>query len=329
MLNQAAAGPRSEASLSPVAPRDAALSLRSLAALLLLAVMWGLSIPVTKLGLLTLPPLTLTALRFAIAVPLLLLFTVGRQRLPWRALPHVAALGVLGIGVGQVAQTFGVAGTSASVGTIISATIPVFIVFFAALRLKQPVSGRQKLGLLAAFAGIALVAFNGQQSSAVLQTSVGGAGLLLLSALAIAFYYVWSVELTQEYGTAAVAAWSTLFGFMALLPWAGWEMWLVPLHLTAQAIRAAAYLGLVVTVAGLFLWLHLLRTVPAGIAASVQYLQPVVGVAASSAMFDDQMGALFAVGVLLVLAGLALTMASRSKAVRWPARGRQPGRATG
>ena len=39
--------------------------------MLLLAVMWGLSIPVTKLGLLTLPPLTLTALRFAIAVPLL------------------------------------------------------------------------------------------------------------------------------------------------------------------------------------------------------------------------------------------------------------------
>jgi drug/metabolite transporter (DMT)-like permease len=291
--------------------------------------MWGLSIPVTKLGLLTLPPLTLTALRSAIAVPLLLLFTVGRQRLPGRALPRVAALGVLGIGVGQVAQTFGVAGTSASVGTIISATIPVFIVVFAALRLKQAVSGRQKLGLLAAFAGIALVAFDGQQSSAVLQTSGGGAGLLLLSALAIAFYYVWSVELTQEYGTAAVAAWSTLFGFMALLPWAGWEMWLVPLQITAQAIGAAAYLGLVVTVAGLFLWLHLLRTVPAGIAASVQYLQPVVGVAASSAMFGDQMGALFAVGVILVLAGLALTMASRSKAVRWPARGRQPGRATG
>ena len=61
--------------------------------------------------------------------------------------------------MGQVAQTFGVARTSASVGTIISATIPVFVVLFAALRLKQAVSGRQVLGLLAAFAGIALVAF--------------------------------------------------------------------------------------------------------------------------------------------------------------------------
>jgi drug/metabolite transporter (DMT)-like permease len=44
--------------------------------------MWGLSIPVTKLGLETLPPLTLTALRFAIAVPLLLPFFLGKVRLP-------------------------------------------------------------------------------------------------------------------------------------------------------------------------------------------------------------------------------------------------------
>ncbi|MBZ6077032.1 DMT family transporter [Microvirga puerhi] len=282
--------------------------------MLLLALMWGLSIPVTKFGLLSLPPLTLTALRFAIAVPLLLFFTIGKQRLPRRALPRVAALGVLGIGIGQIAQAFGVAGTSASVGTIISATIPIFVVVFAALRLKQSVSGRQKLGLLAAFAGIALVALgNENETSAVLQTSVVGAGLMLLSALTIAFYYVWSVELTHEYGTATIAAWSTLFGFIALLPWAGWEMRLVPIHITAPAMGAAIYLGFVVSVAGLFLWLHLLRTFPAGIAASVQYLQPVVGVAASAAIFGDRMGTLFAVGVILVLGGLALTMTNRRK----------------
>lgn len=313
MSSKCAAATRSEPS-HPVAYRAGSASLRSLAALLLLAVMWGLSIPVTKLGLLTLPPLTLTALRFAIAVPLLLLFAVGRQPLRRRAIPRVAALGVLGIGVGQVAQTFGVAATSASVGTIISATIPVFIVFFAALRLKQPVSARQKLGLLAAFAGIALVALGqGDGTGATSGSSASGAGLVLLSALAIAFYYVWSVELADEHGAAVVAAWSTFFGFVALLPWAGWEMWWVPIHVTNEAIAAAAYLGVVVTVAGLFLWLHLLRTVPAGIAASVQYLQPVVGIAAAAAMFGDRLGVLFLAGVLTVLGGLVLAMTSRNE----------------
>ena len=313
MSSQSLIDARPEVVVKNHAPK--ALTLRSFGAMLMLAVMWGLSIPVTKLGLETFPPLTLTAMRFAIAVPLLLVFTVGRHPLPRRALPRVAALGVLGIGIGQVAQTFGVSGTSASVGTIISATIPVFIVFFAALRLKQHVSGWQKLGLLAAFTGIALVAFaRGHGATAVSQTTVGGAVCVLLSALAIGFYYVWSVELTTEYGTATVAAWSTLFGFVALLPWAIWEMWRVPFHITTQGVSAAVYLGVVVTVAGLFLWLNLLRIVPARIAASVQFLQPVFGIAAASVMFGDRLGPAFVAGVVLVLTGLALTMTSRNVA---------------
>lgn len=293
-------------------PRSGA-SARSLTAMLVLAVMWGLSIPVTKLGLETVPPLTLTAMRFAVAVPLLFLFAVGKQRLSRGALPRAAALGVLGIGVGQVAQAFGIQGTAASVGTIISATIPVFVVVFAALRLKQPVTGRQQLGLLAAFAGIALVAFGHDEGDA-LQSTVSGVACMLLSAVAIAFYYVWSVELTRDYGTAAVAAWSTLFGFIALAPWAGWEASRVPIHLTMQAVGVAVYLGVMVSVAGLFLWLHILHTVPAPVAASVQYLQPVFGIAAASAMFGDRLGALFAAGVALILGGLALAVRGQRKA---------------
>ena len=289
-------------------------SLRSLAAALLLAVMWGLSIPITKLGLLTLPPLTLTALRFLIAIPLMFIFVAGKQRLPRRALLRVAALGILGIGIGQVAQTFGVDGTSASVGPAISAAIPAFVVVFAALRLKQPVSRLQALGILAAFIGIALVASGrGDAASAASQTTLAGAGLVLLSALTIAFYYVWSVELSDQYGTATVAAWSTLFGFIAVLPWAIWEMSHTPVQLTPTGIGAALYLGVMVTVAGLFLWLHLLRTVPARIAASIQYLQPIIGVATAAVMFGDELGPLFIAGVLLVLAGLTLTVTTRRK----------------
>lgn len=284
-------------------------SFKSLSAMLGLAIMWGLSIPVTKLGLQTVPPLTLTALRFGIAVPLLLLFVLRKQKLPLNAFPKLAGLGVLGIGIGQVAQTLGVAGTSASVGTIISATIPLFVVVFATFRLKQAVSGVQMLGLAAAFVGIGLVALEkGDPSVAGPQSSVVGASFLLLSAVAIAFYYIWSVQLTVQYGTATVVAWSTLFGLLVLLPFTGWEIATVDFQPNAVAVASAIYLGLVVSVAGFFLWLHLLRTVPARTAASIQYLQPVFGVIASSLMFGDTMGWYFVVGVALVLIGLALTI---------------------
>ncbi len=289
-----------------------AVTLRNVLAMLLLAVMWGLSIPITKLGLQSLPPLTLTAIRFAVAVPLFLVLLMGRPPLPRKALWPVAGLGLLGIGIGQVAQTFGVVSTTATVGTIVSATIPVFIVLFAAVRLKQPVSPRQQLGLLAAFLGIAMVAIgDGQNIDDLLSASLVGVAWILLSAVAVAFYYVWSVQLTSQHGTATVAAWSTVFGFLALLPWTGWEVAHVPFVLTWEGLASAAYLGVVVTVGGLLLWLRILATVPARVAASVQFLQPVVGVAFAALMFGDSLGKFILVGIVLVLVGVGLATSSR------------------
>jgi hypothetical protein len=182
----------------------------------------------------------------------------------------VIGLGVVGIFVGQVAQSLGVAGTSASVGTIVSATIPIFIVLFATVRLKQTVTATQKTGIAAAFVGIAVVALG---RGGGVDASPVGVGFMLLSSVAIAFYYVWSVELTQAFGVATVAAWSTFFGFLALLPWAGWQAMRDPFAPSMQSLAVAAYLGLVVTVAGLFSWLGILRTVPARVAAAVQFFQ--------------------------------------------------------
>lgn len=239
-----------------------------------------------------------------------MILAAGRLRIPPKAVGSVVALGVMGITLGNVAQSFGVQGTSASAGTIISATIPIFVVIFAAARLKQPVAGRQWIGLVAAFAGIALVALGSGSGAADLsKTTVAGVAWMLVSAVAIAFYYIWSAELTAKYGTLAVAAWNALAGLVAILPLAGWELMHAPVHINMQAIWVIAYLGAMVTVAGLFLWLYLLRTVPARVAASVQYLQPVFGIAAAAILFGDHLGALFAVGVVMILIGLALAVA--------------------
>lgn len=283
--------------------------------MLLLAIMWGLSIPITKLGLETIPPLTLTAMRFLVAVPLFMILAAGRLRVPWRAVPSIVALGVMGITLGNVAQSFGVQGTSASAGTIISATIPIFIVIFAAIRLKQPVTGRQWLGLLGAFAGIALVAVgSGSGTDDLTRTTAAGLAWMLVSAVAIAFYYIWSAELTEKYGTLPVAAWNALAGLVAILPLSGWELAHTPVQITTQAVWAIIYLGVMVTVAGLLLWLYLLRAVPARVAASVQYLQPVFGIAAASALFGDRLGLTFAVGVVLILGSLSLAVANKRPA---------------
>jgi len=170
----------------------------------LLAVLWGLSIPLTKLGLQDTSPTTLTALRFAFAVPPLLLYVIGRHPLPRRAIAQVVGLGVVGIFIGQVAQSLGVAGTSASIGTITSATIPIFIVLFAALRLKQSVTWEQRVGIAAASTGIAVVACG---RGGGVEASPEGVGFMLLSSVTIAFYYtVLMLRGVEELSVEEVAA---------------------------------------------------------------------------------------------------------------------------
>lgn len=80
---------------------------------------------------------------------------------------------------------------------------------------------------------------------------------------------------------------------------------------SAVGVGAAAYLCIVVTVAGLYVWLGLLRVVPARVAASVQYLHPIFGIAAAAALLGDRLGVAFVAGSILVLVGLRITLSRR------------------
>jgi O-acetylserine/cysteine efflux transporter len=283
--------------------------------MLLLAVMWGLSIPITKLGPGTIPPMTFTALRFLVAVPLFMFLARNELRVQRKAIPGIIGLGVMGITLGNVAQSFGVQGSSASVATILSATIPIFMVILAAVRLKQPVTPLQWCGLLAAFLGIALVALgSGSGTSDMSKTTASGVVWMLVSAAGIAWYYIWSKELSDAYGLMPVAAWNMLVGLITVLPMAGWELMHQPVVITWEAMAAIVYLGVAVTVVGLILWLYVLKLVPARIAASVQYLQPIIGISVSALLFGDTLGLMFAAGVALVLAGLGLAAAGKRTA---------------
>lgn len=282
--------------------------------LVLLAVIWGGSVPLTKLGLRSFPPLTLTALRYGVAAPFFVAMLRGRALPPPRVLAQLAGIGVLGIVVGQVAQTLGVSDTSASAAVVISALIPVLVVAIGAVCLRQPLSGRQALGLAVAFIGVALVATGDPRRLASLASLAGtdrgrGDALMVVSSLAVALYYVLSVPFVHRYSVVTVAALTSLAGAAALVPIAWWELAHSPVHPSALGVLVVFYLALLVTVLGLWIWFGALSRVPVRVAAALQYLQPLVGVGASAALFGDALGVWFWIGTSLVLAGIAATAA--------------------
>lgn len=268
-------------------------------------VVWGLSIPLTKLALAETGPLTLTALRYVAAVLCFVFVLAGNRVPPAPALMRMAGLGALGIGIGQVAQALGVQRANASVATIISALIPLLVLVFAVLRLRQRIRPVHVVGLLLAILGVALVAGGGREASP--GAGFAGEALVLLSAISIALSYVMLAELTAAHGAAVVSAWSSLAGAVLLLPAAAWELAAAPRWPGVVGIAVVLYLGALVSAAGLWLWLYLLRVLPARIAAGAQYFQPLVGVGASAMLFGDVLGVPFAVGTALVLGGVVLT----------------------
>ena len=284
---------------------------RPLAILTGLMFIWGLSIPATKVALADFPPLTLTAARYLAAAPCFAVFMRFRPLPPGRDLLVLFGLGLLGIDGGQILQALGVQHTASAVATMLSATSPMFIAGFAALFLGQRVRTRHLGGMAVALAGVATVAWDTDGSAGA---SLLGNLLVLASTASIAASYVLASGLIGRYGVITVAGWTCLFGTMGLVPAAAWEMTRVPVHPTLTSVLIILYLGALVTAAGLWIWLNMLRSVPARMAASTQSLQPLFGIGGSALLLGEPIGVRFLIGAALVMVGIGLAVMPEAKA---------------
>src|SRR5207253_4684129 len=163
-----------------------------LALLLLLATLWGASYTLIKLGVATIPPLTLIAARTLIAG--LLLLTVLRWRglvLPkdaanWRRFMLQAWLNSV---IPFTLIAWAEQSLDAGLATILSSTSPIFafLLTFAVTR-HEPLAGRKLFGVAAGLAGICLIV--GVQA-------LRGLGIELIAQLAM-------VTATVAYAGAAI-----------------------------------------------------------------------------------------------------------------------------
>ena len=132
-----------------------------LALLLLLATLWGASYTLIKLGVATIPPLTLIAARTLIAGLLLLLvlrwrgLTLPKDAANWRRFTVQACLNSV---IPFTLIAWAEQSLDAGLATILSSTSPIFafLLTFAVTR-HEPVAGRKLFGVAAGLAGICLI----------------------------------------------------------------------------------------------------------------------------------------------------------------------------
>jgi drug/metabolite transporter (DMT)-like permease len=137
---------------------------RTLLSLLALYACWGSAIPAMKLMVETVPPLGGAALVFVVAG--LVLAVAGRGRpAPTRVqLRHMAVAGVLLLVGGQGLAMVALTEVTASLGAILAATIPLWVVLLSGL-IGTRVSGTSQVRLAAGFAGIAIVVLTAPNSA--------------------------------------------------------------------------------------------------------------------------------------------------------------------
>lgn len=279
---------------------------RDIALLGLLATVWGASYTFIKVGVETIPPITLIASRTIIAAAILLIVMkvmgvpMPRDAANWRRFIIQSLINnVIPFTLIAWAEQY----IDAGLGTILNSTSPIFtFLLTAAITRHEPVTGRKLIGVVLGVAGISLVvgleALNGLGTQVIAQLAIVAATLC----------YACAAIFGRNFGALhplAPAAGSLICGGAILTPLS--LVFEHPWTLTPSTSSLLALLGLSVfsTALAFILYFHLIRTLGSVGVTAQAYLRVPVGVLLGIAFLGESFSTNKAIGLVLVVAGVA------------------------
>jgi drug/metabolite transporter (DMT)-like permease len=285
--------------------------------LLLLATLWGGSYTFIKIGVATIPPVTLIAGRTLIAGVLLLLIMYGRGlRLPkdaatWRRFLFQACLNSV---IPWTLIAWAERSVDAGLATILNSTSPIFT-FFLTLAIAQSdaPSLRKLFGVAAGMAGICLIigvqAFHGLGEQLVAQIAI------VVATVCYAGGAVFSRGF-KGLDPMAPAAGSLLCGAAILLPVSAIAE--RPWTLTPSGASMLALLGLAVfsTAIAFVIYFRLIQTLGSVGTTAQAYLRVPIGVAFGVWLLGESLSPTAWIGLGCVVVGVAaMTIPVRKVAI--------------
>src|SRR3954452_11968025 len=291
-----------------------------LALLVALATLWGGSYTFIKLGVATIPPITLIAARTLIAGLLLLVVMYGRGlRLPkdgatWRRFLFQACLNSV---IPWTMIAWGERSLDAGLATILNSTSPIFTFFLTlSLTRHEALSSRKLFGVVAGMAGICLIV--GIQALAGLGEQLTAQIVTVLSEICYAGAAIFGRGF-KGLDPMAPAAGSLLCGAAFLIPAS-----LVieqPWTLAPSASSLLALLGLAVfsTALAFVIYFRLIQTLGSVGTTAQAYLRVPIGVAIGVLFLRETLTSTAWVGLGCSVIGVAaITIPARAGIVRRP-----------
>ena len=274
---------------------------RALAALIAAGLLWGTTVPLSKLALQWLPPGWLAFVRFALAASILLAAS-PRRAVRAACTPLVLASGAAGYGGSVVVQNTGISRTSVTHAALLIGATPVLVAVIAALWHRTVARPVAWAGFALSLAGVALIT-GGQGGGA---TALGD-GLVLLSLLLSAGFTVAQVRLLPGRDPVALTAVQFLGAALATLPFSVATEGLPPAPHHLGAILATVALVAAGTLLPFTLFAYGQTWVSAEVAGAFLNIEPLVGAVAGIILFGDPAGPVQVAGGAAIIAGIALS----------------------
>ncbi len=236
----------------------------------------------------------------------LLLFELlrpNRERVARADIPKLLWLGFLVIPVNQGFFLFGLTESTASHAALLYALTPIVVFLLARRFLREGNAGVKLIGIVAAFAGVALILLD--RGLAREMSVMRGDLLMLVAVLSWALYTIGSKELLNRYDPMTLTTWVLVAGTVMTLPAA-----LIPgaipklSTLSLPVWGGLAYLAVGTSVIAYPLWLYALRQLEASKVAITTNAQPVLTSVLSWLIFGERFGPAFFVGAALILFGV-------------------------
>ncbi|MEA5459238.1 DMT family transporter [Arcicella sp. LKC2W] len=272
---------------------------------ILFAMLWASASAATKIGLLSAQPFVIGNFRFFLAGILLLVYAYifQKNRMPksseWKQL---TIYGILNVSIYLGCFVLAMKHVSAGIGSLSTATNPLFISILSAFWLSRPVKKTEILGLILGITGVGIATYP------LLKNSFADVEGLIILAISMLSYSVGTVYYSSqkwELPIIVINGWQVLLGGILLLP--------ITLFFTDWSANtydfrfwgSVFWLVIPVSIGAVQLWLYLLKIDP--VKASLWlFLCPIFGFIYASFILQEPITTYTYIGTLLVIAGLYL-----------------------
>ncbi len=283
---------------------------RALAGAALVGIQVGACIAGSRWLVQELGPLSLTFLRYTIALACLLPFLRG-ARAAWSGLGRrdaitVAMLGVVQFGLLIALLNIGLRHVDAGLGALLFATFPLLTMLIATLAGHERFDAALAAGVGLSILGVGLAL--GVRSADMQRADMAlGAACVLAAALCGAVCSVLYRPLLQRHATVPMGALAMAAAVVVLAP-AAWAEGLLSRAAALTPAHWAAVLAIGLSSGvGYWLWLWALKHTAPTRATTFLALSPVTAALIGAFALGEPLGAGFLFGLLFIFAGLAIT----------------------